>query len=164
VSQTYTAPPKNRVSPAAGGAAAALALACALIAGREGEVRHTYVDKLGRGQPLTACYGETSGIVAGKTYTHAECMAMLARSAEAHAAEVAKCLPAGLPDPTAAAFYDIGYNMGAPAFCRTAIYRRKGSHGKPTTVTWLARARRWGPTSSRTARTAASPPTAAVGS
>lgn len=103
--------------------AAALALAVGLISSHEGEVRRTYVDRLGRGEPLTYCYGETAGAVAGRTYTHAECLEALRTSAMAHAQDVARCLPPKLPDATAAAFYDMGYNLGAPLFCRSAIYR-----------------------------------------
>lgn len=121
MTQTYTPPPKNRVSPAAGVGAAALALACALIAGHEGEVRHTYADINGK---LTYCYGSTAGAIKGHGYTHADCLAALQRDAATHAGEVAACLPAKLPDQTAAAFYSAGYNMGAPVFCRSSMSRK----------------------------------------
>ena len=123
MSATYS-PPRTGAPARAGVTAGALAILCALAATHEGEVRHAYVDNLGRGQPLAACYGETSGIIAGKTYTHAECLQMLQASALKHAAEVAKCLPPGLPDSAAAAFYDIGYNMGGPKFCASSMSRK----------------------------------------
>jgi lysozyme len=105
-------------------AAGALALMVAFTAPHEGEVRRTYVDMLGKGHPLSYCYGETAGAVAGKTYTHSECLEALRVSAMDHAQDVAKCLPAGLPDSTAAAFYDFGYNAGAPTFCRSSMARK----------------------------------------
>jgi lysozyme len=92
-----------------------------LIAGREGEVRHTYADVNGK---LTYCFGSTAGAVRGKTYTHAECLAALQHDAEGHAAEIAPCLPASLPVQTRAAFISAGYNMGAPTFCRSSMSRR----------------------------------------
>lgn len=64
---------------AAGGGAAALALACALIAGHEGEVRHTYRDINGK---LTYCYGSTAGEVLGRSYTHEECLGALLADAQ----------------------------------------------------------------------------------
>ena len=124
---TTYAPPKRRpVAPAAGVTAGALAIMVAFTAAHEGEVRHTYVDHIGRGEPLTYCYGETVGAVAGKTYTHEECLAALHKSALKHAQLVAPCLPAGLPDETAAGFYDIGYNVlgSTSAFCKSSMSRK----------------------------------------
>lgn len=119
---TYTAPPKNRVGPAATGVSAAVALACAaLIVPREGEVRHTYADLNGK---LTYCYGSTAGAVAGRTYTHQQCLDALQHDAEGHAAEITRCLPASLPVETRAAFISAGYNMGAPTFCRSSMSRK----------------------------------------
>ena len=120
-------PPIRRDGPgkAAGVTAGALALACSVIAAHEGEVRHTYVDHIGKGGAvLSYCYGETAGAVAGRTYTHEECQAQLRASALVHAQGVAKCLPSGLPDATAAAFYDAGYNLGAPTFCKSSMSRK----------------------------------------
>lgn len=115
---------KAKVGKASGVTAAALAIACAMIAQHEGLVRTTYVDRLGKGQPLTACYGSTVGVVAGKTYSRAECQAMLLRDARKHAEEVQRYLPPGLPDKTAAAFYDFGYNVGAETFRKSSVSRK----------------------------------------
>ena len=125
---TYPPPSPNRkAAPAAGVTAAALAIMVAFTAAHEGEVRHTYVDHIGKGGAvLSACYGETSAnvAVAGRTFTHEECLAQLQASAAAHAKDVVKCLPAGLPDSAAAAFYDAGYNLGAPTFCKSSMSRK----------------------------------------
>jgi lysozyme len=126
----YPADPRPRalvranVGKAAGVSAAALAIMVAFTAPREGEVRHTYVDHMGKGGAvLSYCFGETAGAVAGKTYTHAECLAQLKVSALKHAQEVQKCLPPGLPDDMAVSFYDAGYNLGAPRFCSSPMSR-----------------------------------------
>lgn len=103
--------------------AAALALAVGLISSHEGEVRRTYVDQLGRGKPLTYCFGETSGAVKDRNYTHEQCLEALRASAMTHAQGVARCLPPKLPDATAAAFYDFGYNAGAATFCNSSMAR-----------------------------------------
>jgi lysozyme len=121
---TVTAPrDPRRAKGAAGVSAVALAIATAMIAAHEGEVRIPYVDRLGRGQPLSVCYGETHG-VEQREYSHAECMAMLERSALKHAEAISPCLPPGLPDQTAAAFYDFGYNVGATTFCKSSVSRK----------------------------------------
>lgn len=114
-------PPAGPRAGKLAGGAAALALAVALIAGREGEVRHTYADINGK---LTYCFGSTAGAAAGRTYTHEQCLAALQHDAQGHAAEVAHCLPAALPDQTRAAFISAGYNMGAPTFCRSSMSRK----------------------------------------
>lgn len=115
----------NRAKGAAAVSAAALAIATAFIAVREGEVRHTYVDRAGRGgNVLTYCYGATAGAKAGQTYTHAECLVSLREQALKHASEVQSCLPGGLPPETAAAFYDFGYNIGSGGFCRSSVARK----------------------------------------
>ena len=113
-----------RTEKAAGVTAAALALACALIAGHEGKVNTTYIDALGRGKPLTYCYGSTVGAVAGKRYTEEQCEQALYRDARQHANDILPYLPPRLPDRTAAAFYDFGYNVGAETFRRSSVSRK----------------------------------------
>lgn len=108
----------------AGVSAVALAAACMFIAAHEGEVRTTYRDLLGKGQPLTYCYGSTAGAVAGRTYTHSECLDALQRDAYAHAREAQAYLPPRLPDRTAAAFYDFAYNVGVDTFARSSVSRK----------------------------------------
>lgn len=117
---------KPKVPAIAGGVAAAVILACgALIAPHEGEVRHTYADINGK---LTYCYGSTAGAVAGRTYTHQQCLDALQADAARHAADVTRCLPADLPTPTEAAFFSLAYNTGAPTFCRSSVSRKALAH------------------------------------
>lgn len=114
----------QQIERGAGISAAALALACALIATFEGEVRTTYVDRLGRGQPLTYCFGSTIGAEAGRTYSAEECQQALYRDGRSHATAILPHLPPGLPDQTAAAFYDFGYNVGAATFAKSSVSRK----------------------------------------
>lgn len=114
----------QRVERGAGVTAGALALACALIAANEGEVRTTYIDALGRGKPLTYCFGSTVGAVQGRTYSAEECQQALYRDARQHANDILPYLPPGLPDKTAAAFYDFGYNVGAKTFAASSVSRK----------------------------------------
>lgn len=117
--------PVPKKTLAGGVAAGALAIMVSFTAVREGEVRHTYIDKAGKGgNVLTYCYGATAGAKLGQTYTHEECVASLQDQALKHAAEVQGCLPTGLPDKTAAAFYDLGYNIGSTNFCKSSISRK----------------------------------------
>lgn len=106
-----------------GGSAAALALACAFIGDHEGERTRTYRDINGK---LTYCYGSTAGAVAGKVYTHGECLDALRADAARHAQDVGRWLPPAeqMPGTTWAALVSVGYNMGGgPAFGRSSMVR-----------------------------------------
>ena len=121
---TYYPPPmRGRVGERSVGAVA-LAMACLLIASFEGKENTPYPDKLGKGQPWTACYGSTISIVPGRRYSDAECQQMLYRDAKSHAEAILPYLPPGLPDKTAAAFYDFGYNVGSATFAKSSVSRK----------------------------------------
>jgi len=113
-----------KTEKAAGISVAALAMACTLIAAFEGKVNTTYVDNLGKGKPLTYCYGSTVNAVKGKTYTDEQCQQALYRDARQHATDILPYLPPNLPDQTAAAFYDFGYNVGAGTFSKSSVSRK----------------------------------------
>lgn len=114
----------QQVERGASVSAVALALACALIAASEGKVNVPYIDALGKGKPLTACYGSTIGVERGRRYSDAECEQMLYRDARQHANDILPYLPPRLPDKTAAAFYDFGYNVGAQTFAKSSVSRK----------------------------------------
>ena len=86
-----------------------------------------YVDKLGKGQPLTVCNGITgAGVVAGRYYTPADCYRLeVGRYKEAEA-----FLAKSVPTYSAANVFqravglDFVHNKGAGAFS-TSTYRRK---------------------------------------
>lgn len=119
-------PGSHRGKYIAGGVtAAALASMMLITAKWEGEVRHTYVDKLGKGgNVLTYCYGATEGAKLGQVYTREQCLESLKVQALKHASAAQRCLPPNLPDDTAAAFYDLSYNIGTAGFCRSSIARK----------------------------------------
>ena len=108
----------------------AIKLAMVLGSYYESSFRHIgtpYVDKLGKGQPLTVCNGITgAGVVAGRYYTPADCYRLeVGRYKEAEA-----FLAKSVPTYSAANVFqravglDFVHNKGAGAFS-TSTYRRK---------------------------------------
>ena len=108
----------------------AIKLAMVLGSYYESSFRHIgtpYVDKLGKGQPLTVCNGITgAGVVAGRYYTPADCYRLeVGRYKEAEA-----FLAKSVPTYNAATVFqqavalDFIHNKGAGAFS-TSTYRRK---------------------------------------
>ena len=108
----------------------AIKLAMVLGSYYESSFRHIgkpYIDKLGKGQPLTVCNGITgAGVVAGRYYTPADCYKLeVGRYKEAEA-----FLTKSVPTYSAANVFqkavglDFVHNKGAGAFS-TSTYRRK---------------------------------------
>ena len=108
----------------------AIKLAMVLGSYYESSFRHIgkpYIDKLGKGQPLTVCNGITgAGVVAGRYYTPADCYKLeVGRYKEAEA-----FLAKSVPTYSAANVFqqavglDFIHNKGAGAFS-TSTYRRK---------------------------------------
>ena len=108
----------------------AIKLAMVLGSYYESSFRHIgtpYIDKLGKGQPLTVCNGITgAGVVAGRYYTPADCYRLeVGRYKEAEA-----FLAKSVPTYNAANVFqravglDFVHNKGAGAFS-TSTYRRK---------------------------------------
>lgn len=109
----------SKAKVAAGLSAAVLLIAAPFVGRHEGTRLKPYRDLAG---VWTVCKGETH--VEMRTYSQEECDAMFNRSLEAHGHEVMHCLPEGLPPNVYAAAWSIGYNMGAPKFCKTEFARR----------------------------------------
>lgn len=99
----------------------AAALATPLIVQWEGWERVGYRDPVGL---ATACAGTTKGAVVGKTYTDAECEALLVRDVISHGQAIKRCLPDALPVEAHAAFISAAYNIGAAKFCGSSMSRR----------------------------------------
>lgn len=117
-----TPPPSNRAKLAAGGMAAAVALAVPLIITFEGMINHGYRDPVGI---ATSCVGHVSPeVVVGRHYTNAECSTQLAGDLERTSQGIARCLPAQLPTPSRAAFVSFAFNVGPARFCGSSIARR----------------------------------------
>lgn len=90
-----------------------------------------YVDKLGKGQPLTVCNGITgAGVVAGKWYTPAECYALEKGrylQAERQARSLLRYWQSYTPTTQGTAI-DFVHNKGAAAL-ETSTARRKANAG-----------------------------------
>ena len=86
-----------------------------------------YVDKLGKGQPLTVCNGITgAGVVAGRYYTPADCYKLeVGRYKEAEAF-LAKSVPTYSAANVfqQATFLDFVHNVGAAAFSGSTMRRK----------------------------------------
>jgi GH24 family phage-related lysozyme (muramidase) len=96
--------------------ASALALAAAIAVPAEGLRRTYYYDPPGI---VTVCYGHTGQVDKTKTYSLAECKALLNKDM-LHAIDIVdRCAP-GLPTNTLAAFADAVYNIGPKIACDPA--------------------------------------------
>lgn len=85
-----------------------------------------YVDKLGKGQPLTVCNGVTGdGVVAGRTYSPDDCKQLeLPRYLEAERQARAALRHWGTYNPwVQASFIDMVYNLGPSALDGATIAR-----------------------------------------
>lgn len=90
-----------------------------------------YVDKVGRGQPLTVCNGITgSDVVAGRYYTPADCYALEKRRYIALERRMPSLLNrwGEYGDFTRATFLDFGWNKGEGALASSTM-RRKANAG-----------------------------------
>lgn len=86
-----------------------------------------YIDKLGKGQPLTVCNGVTgAGVVSGKTYTPADCYALEKGRYLSAEASAKKLVPdwGHLKAFQRATFIDFIYNKGAGAFSTSTMLRK----------------------------------------
>lgn len=93
--------------------ATAIALATAIAIPAEGLRRTFYYDPPGI---LTVCYGSTTNVSKTKTYSIAECKALLDQDMLVAVSAVERCVP-GLPVNVLAAFSDAVYNMGPTVAC-----------------------------------------------
>lgn len=120
-----------------------LALASSVIKPFEGDYRKAYRDPIGI---LTVCFGHTgSDIVEGKTYTKAECNALLqADMLKAHAT-VKGCIPRieyDMPRGVAASLVSFAFNVGGgKAGVKDGVCTLK--NGKPPRIRQYANAGDW---------------------
>lgn len=99
--------------------AGVLALAAGLVTAWEGYRPTPYQDVIG---VLTVCYGH-AGATPGKTYTKAECDALMQGDLAQADATVRKCIPPTAPQ-IEAALVDATYNIGPRVVCGSTIHRR----------------------------------------
>ncbi|EMX0940428.1 lysozyme [Escherichia coli] len=125
-------PPSLRKAVAAAIGGGAIAIASVLITGPSGNdglegVRHNpYKDIVG---VWTVCYGHTGkDIIPSKTYTEAECKALLNKDLATVARQINPYIKADIPETTRGALYSFVYNVGAGNF-RTSTLLRKINQG-----------------------------------
>lgn len=93
---------------------AAAVIAISLAVPAEGLRQVAYYDPPGI---LTVCYGHTgSNVVKGRTYSLAECNALLDLDMRQAVETVDRCVP-GLPPEVLAAFSDAAFNLGPAIAC-----------------------------------------------
>ena len=112
-------PNKIKMAAAAGGL---MTLTVAMIAEFEGYESKPYRDVVGF---LTVCYGHTGpDIIPTKTYTKAECDALLEKDLAIVAKAVNPLIKVNIPDYTRAALYSFTYNVGTGAFSRSTLLKK----------------------------------------
>ncbi len=102
----------------------ALATACAYVKPWEGLWLTARVDRVGTGQPVTACYGETENVYLGERFTKQECDDLLTFKLKRYDAEIGRCIHVDLPDYTRAALVSFAYNVGSAGACRSGVIRK----------------------------------------
>ncbi|EMB2734816.1 lysozyme [Serratia liquefaciens] len=103
-------------------AAGAMAIAAALIPSLEGVEYKPYRDVVG---VLTVCYGHTGAdIIPGKTYSEAECKAMLNKDLIPFARSVDRSVKVPASEYQKAALISFSYNVGVKAFESSTLLRK----------------------------------------
>lgn len=111
---------RNKIIAAMGGGA--IAIAAAVIPSLEGVEHKPYQDVVG---VWTVCYGHTGAdIIKSKTYTEAECQALLNKDLRAVANQIDPLIKRQIPDTTRAALYSFTYNVGAGAFHQSTLLKK----------------------------------------
>jgi lysozyme len=110
------------VKGAAGATAAWLVIAVALVAPSEGLYTKAYYDIVG---VKTVCYGATAadGVDLTRTYTPAECRAILSKDLVKYDKMVHSCIHVAIPPNREGALVDFTYNLGQGALCHGAVAR-----------------------------------------
>lgn len=114
--------------------AGVIALAIPVVAAFEGLVLRPYLDPVNR---LTVCYGDTHAQM--RTYTPAECKALLVKSLQKHGEAITPCLPERLPEHVLAATLSFAYNVGPGAFCGSTMARKLKAGDIPGACAELSR-------------------------
>ncbi len=106
----------------AGLTGAALLIAVTVVSAYEGLSTKPYRDSVG---VLTVCYGATAAdyVDLSKTYTPAECKAMLGTDLQKYYQMVTSCVHVPMPPHREAAMVSFTYNVGGGAFCKSAVAR-----------------------------------------
>lgn len=100
---------------------AAVALIVPFVVAAEGLRQRVYLDPI---NIPTYCVGETKNPDWNKTYSKAECYALLEGRLAEFEQGVRSCVRAPLTDSQMAASISLAYNIGTGAFCRSSIARK----------------------------------------
>ena len=115
------------------GWAAAAAMTVAMCAGFEGFAAHPYVDTVGRGHPISWCYGETKsdGPVPrmNATFTKEQCGDLLQKSLVKYNTGIKKYIHVVMGAQTEAAMTDAAYNLGTGLFAHGSMTRYLNAGG-----------------------------------
>lgn len=115
-----TASLKKKLSAAVAGGA--MAIAAVLIPSLEGVEYKPYRDVVG---VLTVCYGHTgSDIIPDKTYTEAECKALLDKDLQPFARSVERSVKVPASEYQKAALISFSYNVGVKAFESSTLLKK----------------------------------------
>ncbi|MDR2055645.1 MAG: lysozyme [Desulfovibrio sp.] len=122
----YKTPPKKKI--VAGAALAALLglgaaqLSVEKVADFEGYVPYAYQCPAG---VWTKCFGDTTNVTPGATYSFEECLASLNEHLVELSKPVLRCVPslALMPDKVKVAAVSMAYNIGPGAFCGSSVAR-----------------------------------------
>ena len=92
------------------------------VAEFEGYVPQAYQDPVGI---WTKCWGDTTDVTPGTTYTFEQCLKSLNDHTAELATPVMRCIPAlgEQHDKTMAAMVSMAYNIGPGAFCKSSVAR-----------------------------------------
>lgn len=133
---------RANVGKAAGGLAAALAIAIPLVTVWEGERRVGYADVIG---VASYCFGGTGPeAVVGKRYTAAECQSQLAQDIISHARPLQRCITRELPPEVFAAFISLSYNIGPAGVCKSSVVRYANAGNLPAACASISKFNRAG--------------------
>lgn len=111
---------RNKLVAAAGGGA--MAIAAILIPSLEGIEYKPYRDVAG---VLTVCYGHTGpDIIPGRTYTRAECKALLDKDLIPFARSVERSVKVPATEYQKAALISFSYNVGVYAFEHSTLLKK----------------------------------------
>lgn len=109
---------RQLMAAAVGGA---IAIAATLVKPLEGVEYDPYYDVVG---VLTVCYGHTGkDIMLGKTYTQAQCDALLDKDLRDVAAAIDPYIKVEISDFTRAALYSFAYNVGVTNFKTSTLLK-----------------------------------------
>lgn len=106
---------------------AAIALALPVVIAAEGLRQRVYLDPI---NIPTYCVGETTNPDWNRTYSKAECYALLEGRLAEFERGVRSCVTAPLTPSQMAASISLAYNIGTRAYCKSSI-ARKFNEGDP---------------------------------